>query len=148
MSMKKILSHLAQDWYKYLFELIVITAGVMGAFALNNWNDKQIERREEVLLLKNVLDDLKADSIHYEACLQELVLQIEVVDRLIMDAIDEDSSYLHPRSSFLRWSTIFRPITNKNHDEAASSIANNEVRKSIQEYENLFYLVSRQLYTF
>ena len=50
--MKKILNHLTTDWYKYLLELIVITAGVLGAFALNNWNEgtKSIQKSREILI--------------------------------------------------------------------------------------------------
>jgi len=56
--MKKILNHLATDWYKYLLELIVITAGVLGAFALNNWNELAKESREEQVIFKQMLEDL------------------------------------------------------------------------------------------
>ena len=57
--MKQILNHLASDWYKYLLELIVITAGVLGAFALNNWNeDRRNENRsqEYLVVLSEELD--------------------------------------------------------------------------------------------
>ena len=36
--MNKIFNHLKSDWYKYVLELIVITAGILGAYALNNWS--------------------------------------------------------------------------------------------------------------
>jgi len=60
--MKRILNHLTTDWYKYLLELIVITAGVLGAFALNNWNESrktvQAELKILSLLEKNLSEDL------------------------------------------------------------------------------------------
>ena len=50
--MKKILKHLGTDWYKYLLELIVITAGVLGAFALNSWNEenKSLQQSRDILI--------------------------------------------------------------------------------------------------
>ena len=56
--MRKILNHLSTDWYKYLLELIVITAGVLGAFALNSWNENRKMRSEELIILKDIQSNL------------------------------------------------------------------------------------------
>lgn len=59
--MKKILTHLANDWYKYLLELIVITAGIIGAFMLNSWNVDNKNRTRELQYLQNIRLDLQKD---------------------------------------------------------------------------------------
>jgi len=63
--MKRILNHLGTDWYKYLLELIVITTGILGAFALNNWNDHRKDLAEEQVILKGL-------KIEFEQNLEEL----------------------------------------------------------------------------
>lgn len=52
--MNKILNHLRTDWYKYALEMIVITAGILGAFMLNSWNEGMKEHDEKSVLLTNL----------------------------------------------------------------------------------------------
>lgn len=60
--MKKILNHLKSDWYKYAIELVVITAGILGAYALNNWNEGRKIRESEQVILRNLKEELLANK--------------------------------------------------------------------------------------
>lgn len=55
--MKRILHILKEKWPEYILEILVITMGILGAFALNNWNENYKNGQEEKILLL----DLKAD---------------------------------------------------------------------------------------
>lgn len=61
--MKTILNTLRQKWAEYLLEILVITIGIIGAFALNNWNENRKEKSREVAFMKEVIENLKYDSI-------------------------------------------------------------------------------------
>jgi hypothetical protein len=51
--MKKIFKHLGKNWIKYAFETLVVTMGILLAFALNTWNeDRRNEIRERELLIE------------------------------------------------------------------------------------------------
>jgi hypothetical protein len=57
--MKNLINHLKEEWYKYLLEIIVITAGILGAFALNNWNEDRLEREMELVILNEMQSEVQ-----------------------------------------------------------------------------------------
>ena len=68
--MKRILTTLSQKWPEYLLEMIVITAGIIGAFALNNWNERSISLNKEKLLLKAVHEEFTENRIQFQEVIQ------------------------------------------------------------------------------
>lgn len=76
--MKTILDTLKRKWAEYLLEILVLTIGIYGAFALNNWNEYKKAREEEQILYNQLLLD-------YEANLKQLNEKISLHE-IIIDA--------------------------------------------------------------
>ena len=71
---------LKKKWPKYILEIIVITIGILAAFALSNWKQGRLEGEKTTNYLNSLVKDLQADTARYENFyLQRLEEKIEVL---------------------------------------------------------------------
>jgi hypothetical protein len=91
--MKRILTTLSQKWPEYLLEMIVITAGILGAFMLNNWNDERKRMILEDKVLNQIAEDLVSNLSDLESDLEILELGLISHNR-ILEYFQKDVNYV------------------------------------------------------
>lgn len=135
--MKRILSTLTQKWPEYLLEILVITVGILGAFALNNWNENRKQEENEESVLHEILDNLKEDRgqlLNAEAQLDNSVKSIVFVMENEISKLDEDTLSKH-LALFINFYKYY-PIDNAYETLKTSSISlsNNDLKNDISKY--------------
>jgi hypothetical protein len=86
--MKRIISVFKEKWPEYILEILVITIGILGAFALNNWNESQKSNRFEQEILTLIGENLTRDSASITAELNSAILAIQLTDS-ILDRVNQ-----------------------------------------------------------
>lgn len=82
--MKRILETLSDNWPQYILEIVVIIAGILGAFALNSWNEGNINRQLEIDILKQIHTDIEGNRNDVEGDLALLEIGDQSYENILM----------------------------------------------------------------
>jgi len=122
-------------YFKYAIgEIVLVVIGILIALSINNWNEGRKNDQKESLLIKNIIEDLNLDSVHINQSLNELTNQLDVVDDLIGKVLDSKKILDYNSMGLVRYSSDFRPISQRNHAEPISNLENKFTRKTLQNY--------------
>ena len=122
-------------YYKYAFgEIILVVIGILIALSINNWNEARKNRIEQLILINNIIEDLRLDSIHINKSLSEVGNQKRLVDDLISKSLDKKKQLNYQLIGLLRFSSDFRPISQRNHSVSVSNLDDEFIRELLQGY--------------
>tara|TARA_B100000963_G_C22494518_1_gene610820 strand:- start:155 stop:832 length:678 start_codon:yes stop_codon:yes gene_type:complete len=123
------------SYYKYAFgEIILLVLGILIALSINNWNEERKNSLIEKKLILNIIKDLRLDSIYISQSLVEVNAQKKVIDDIISMSLNKKNIEDYSTIGLLRYSSDFRPITQRNHSVSISNMGSDEVREKIQNY--------------
>lgn len=94
--MKRILTTLKEKWPEYLLEIFVITIGILGAFALNNWNESRKDAKEREQVYSDLIEELQKVNDYVDNSIKFNEVWRQHFEFLVENwqTIDFDSLYL------------------------------------------------------
>ena len=123
------------DYLKYAVgEIVLVVIGILIALSINNWNESRKNDLEQALLVKNIIEDLRLDFIHINKSLEQVSNQMNLIDDLISKIFDEKKKINYDSIGLIRFSSDFRPISQRNHSESVSTLEDDFIRELIQDY--------------
>ena len=137
-------------YFKYAIgEVVLVVIGILIALQINNWNENKKSKQQELIILENVLQDLKNDKVGLNNIIERRVSKAESAK--IMASyyegveIEKLSDYYSHWTNVLYWEAhyprniAFKELVNSGK---VSIIMNAEIRNSLLDinasYEELF----------
>jgi len=138
------------NYLKYAIgEIILVVIGILIALQINNWNEKRKNNHQELIILGNILQDLKNDKIGLNKIIERRISKASSADIMVSyydgEKIKNLSDYYFHWTNVLYWEAhyprniAFKELVNSGN---MSIIKNAEIRNSLLEinasYEELF----------
>lgn len=142
--MQTLLQTLKEKWSEYLLEILVITIGILGAFALNNWNENRKDGIAERQLLKQFQKSLTLDTTDLGFNIRQHEKSI-AYQRRALEWLKSEEPYNANMCNYFPWATLSSVfISNTEAFESYKSnglgiIKNEELKYAIlTHYENTY----------
>ena len=121
-----------------LGEILLVVLGILIALQINNANEAYKARKSERVVLKNLVKDLRADSLAFNDNL-DILSKINNLHQTLYEigVKGMDSEIENP--NLIRLMIYHNPIAIKNDPFIASKISNEDIRKEINTYSR--YLI-------
>ena len=115
-------------------EIVLVVLGILIALSINNWNERRNNYQKQEILIKNIIEDLKLDFIHISKSHNQVTSQINLIDNLIEKTFESEKKLNYNSIGLIRFSSDFRPISQRNHTESISNLEDDLIREILQNY--------------
>ena len=115
-------------------EIVLVVLGILIALSINNWNERRNNYQKQEILIKNIIEDLKLDFIHMSNSHNQVTSQINLIDNLIEKTFESEKKLNYSSIGLIRFSSDFRPISQRNHTESISNLEDDLIREILQNY--------------
>ena len=129
----------ARNYYFYAIgEILLVVIGILIALQINNANEAYKAKQSEQVVLKNIVQDLRADSLAFNVNL-DLLRQINNLHLTLYEIGVKGMDIDIEDPNLIRYMIYHNPIAIKNDPNINGKISNEAIRKAINTYSR--YLI-------
>jgi hypothetical protein len=122
------------NYLKYAIgEILLVVIGILIALQINNANQAHKAKQSEQVVLKNLVQDLRADSLAFSDNLATLT-QINNLHQMLYEIGVNGKDLEIEDPNLIRKLIYYNPIAIKNDPSVADKISNEAIRKEINTY--------------
>ena len=143
----RLLSRLAESGPRYVLQFTAILVGVLVAFSLNSWGDRQKEKRLERFYVQELISNLAADEEHLGRVIDEQQKKRTTLDTLLQImpvAAPENKSAIDALYATTRGNNTFFPAVGAYRamvsEGALNLISNKALVTSLVELYEYYYV--------
>lgn len=114
-------------------EILLVVIGILIALQINNANEARKARLSEQAVLKNLVQDLRADSLSFSENLASLT-KINNLHQVLYKIGVKGMNLEIENPNLIRFMIYYNPIAIKNDPFVAGKISNETIRKEITTY--------------
>jgi len=121
-------------------EIALVMVGILLALQVNNWNEKRISFINEIEMLKELLEDTKADSLFYDSRLSSLedhLYVISMLNKILSNKKNDSISKLTFKFSdgiLLDPSLAYQSSVISNFNNRIEDISNVNIKSILRDY--------------
>jgi hypothetical protein len=138
-------------YFKYAIgEIILVVIGILIALSINNWNENRLLKNKEIILVKQLLEDARADGLFFKDRSYKLKIQSHYFKNLISycegmptirDTIAISESSNEPFMKLASQSNLLKNNPNA-YDELLSPTLKKELQKYVSKYEFVYLAIA------
>ena len=122
------------SYFKYAIgEILLVVIGILIALQINNANEAHKAKQSEKAVLKNLIQDLRADSLSFADNLFTLT-KINILHQALYEIGIKGMAMEIENPNLIRFQIYYNPIAIKNDPFVAGKISSESIRKEINTY--------------
>ena len=139
--MKNIIKHLKKNYLSYIFQTFFVGFGILGALALDNWNQEIKQNSLEIQFLERLKTDLEIDIKYYTRRKNDSEIVVSSLRNYIQEVYNTQESIKDVKNLFLniKWNSEHLTSQNITYIELVSTgqlniIKNEILKRNLIEY--------------
>ena len=115
-------------------EIVLVVIGILIAVQIDDWNKVREKAQKEIEIYRNILNDLREDSVHFQRLHYLSQIHQRVYYQIYFESEGERTFNDNIPYDFIAITKTFTTLTTNNHENSIEELSSDEIRISLNKY--------------